>query len=125
MDGTAKPPLLLSLAKEFPMPDPDTDISSASSDFRHELEGPAEDDIEASFDPDEIEASRARELGLGVGERELNLQRDVHGSGAATRDGDVERMSRDEIRAADSIADSDASNLDIDDDLEGDQDQDA
>ena len=106
------------------MPDPDTDISSASADFRHDLEGPAEDDIESSFDPDEIEASRARELGLGVGARELNLQRDVHGSGAPSADGDVERMSADEIRAADSIADNDASDLGIEEEFDNDDGED-
>lgn len=32
-----------------------------------------------SFNPDEIEATRGREQGLGVGERELRAQRDPGG----------------------------------------------
>ena len=100
------------------MPDPDTDISSNSADFRHDIEGPDEDDAEASFDPDGIEASRARELGLGVGYRELQLQRDVPGSGEARAEGDVERMSSEEIAAADSIADNDADDLGIEEEFD-------
>ena len=92
------------------MPDPDTDISAASrGDELPDLEGPAEDDAEAAYDPDGIEASRARELGLGVGERDLQRQRDVYGDGPATREGDVERLTADEVLTGD-----DASDLGVD-----------
>lgn len=100
------------------MPD-HTDISLDSADGQHiRLDGPDEDDAEAMYDPDEIEVSRGRELGLGVGARDLALQNDPVGAGPATIDGDVERLSRDEISAADSIGDSDASDLSIDEEFD-------
>lgn len=67
------------------MPDPDTDISAESrlgTDLvlEHEdgamRDGPDEDDVEAAYDPTGVEASRARELGLGMGQRDLERQRD-------------------------------------------------
>lgn len=67
------------------MPDPDTDIAAESrlgTDLvlEHEdgatREGPDEDDAEAAYDPTGVEASRARELGLGMGQRDLERQRD-------------------------------------------------
>jgi len=104
------------------MPDPDTDISAASRDDLPDLEGPAEDDAEAAYDPDGIEASRARELGLGVGERDLQRQRDVRGSGGASLDGGAERMNSDDIAAADVLADNDANDLGIDEEFDSEDD---
>ena len=104
------------------MPDPDTDISAASRDDLPDLEGPAEDDVEVAYDPDGIEASRARELGLGVGERDLQRQRDVRGSGGASLDGGAERMSSDDIAAADVLADNDANDLGIDEEFDSEDD---
>jgi hypothetical protein len=104
------------------MPDPDTDISAESRDYLPDLKGPDDDDAEAAYDPDGIEASRARELGLGVGERELRRQRDTRGSGGPSRDGDVERLSPDEIAAADGLADNDANELSIDEEFDSEDD---
>lgn len=101
------------------MPDPETDISAASRDAElPDLEGPDEDDAEASYDPDGIEVSRARELGLGVGARDLRLQRDVHGGGAASYDGGVERLNSESLSADDLLDASDASNLGIDEEFD-------
>ena len=102
---------------------PETDINTNTNvELEAELgntsEGPAEDDAEAMYDPDEIEASRARELGLGVGARDLERQRDPHGSGGATYDGDVERLNRDELTATDAIGESDANDLSIDEEFD-------
>jgi hypothetical protein len=104
------------------MPDPETDISAESRDYLPDLEGPADDDAEAAYDPDSIEASRARELGLGVGERDLQRQQDVHGSGGPSPEGDVERLSPDEIAAADALADNDANDLGIDEEFDSEDD---
>lgn len=104
------------------MPDPETDISAESRDYLPDLEGPAEDDAEASYDPDGIEASRARELGLGVGERDLQRQRDVRGSGGGSIDGGVERLSPDDIAAADALSDNDANDLGIDEEFDSEDD---
>jgi hypothetical protein len=43
-----------------------------------ELDIDAEDDKSNVYDPSEIEATRGREQGLGVGERDLQRQRDAH-----------------------------------------------
>ena len=77
------------------MPDPETDFpseSSLSADAQFNgapkrepildhadgdrLSGADDDDAETSYDPTGIEANRARELGLGVGERDLQRQKD-------------------------------------------------
>ncbi|MEI9889989.1 MAG: hypothetical protein WDN45_04540 [Caulobacteraceae bacterium] len=42
-----------------------------------ELDIDAEDDKPDAYDPSELEATRAREQGLGVGERDLQRQRDA------------------------------------------------
>lgn len=100
------------------MPDP-TDISLDSADGMHvRLDGPDEDDRESMYDPDDIEVSRGRELGLGVGARDLARQNDPRASGRSSRDGDVERLGSDEISAADVIGDNDANMLDIDEDFD-------
>lgn len=100
------------------MPD-NTDISLDSADGINErLDGPDEDDAESMYDPDDIEVSRGRELGLGMGARDLARQNDAHGDGPGFADGDVERLSSDEISAADDISDSDANALDIDEDFD-------
>jgi hypothetical protein len=102
---------------EATMPDK-TDISLDSADGVNErLDGPDEDDAEAMYDPDNIEVSRARELGLGMGAIDLARQNDVT-EGASFADGDVERMSSDELTAADDISGSDANALDIDEDFD-------
>jgi hypothetical protein len=100
------------------MPDPETDISAESRDYIPDLEGPADDDAEAMYDPDGIEVSRGRELGLGVGARDLELQRDAEGGGAASLEGDVERVDGDELTAADSLIGDDASDLGIDEEFD-------
>jgi hypothetical protein len=56
-------------------------------------EGRGADDAESVYDPTEIEASRARELGLGMGARDLARQRDVQGDGPPTEE--VERLTGD------------------------------
>jgi len=100
------------------MPD-HTDISLDSADgVDIRLDGPDEDDSEAMYDPDNIEISRGRELGLGVGARDLAGQNDPRGTGGASSDGGVERLSSDEISAADSIGDNDANMLDIDEEFD-------
>ncbi len=43
-----------------------------------ELDIDAEDDKEDVYDPSKVEATRGREQGLGVGERDLERQRDAH-----------------------------------------------
>jgi hypothetical protein len=43
-----------------------------------ELDIDAEDDKADVYDPSKVEATRAREQGLGVGERDLQRQRDTH-----------------------------------------------
>lgn len=48
---------------------------------------PAED---PSFETDTVQADRAREQGLGLGERELKAQRDPGGVRTANEDTDVE-----------------------------------
>jgi len=48
---------------------------------------PAED---PSFQTDTVQADRAREQGLGLGERELKAQRDPGGVRTANEDSDVE-----------------------------------
>lgn len=48
---------------------------------------PAEDPV---FETDTVQADRAREQGLGLGERELNAQRDPGGVRTANVDSDVE-----------------------------------
>ncbi len=89
------------------MPDPETDISNASADFRHDdTDAPEGEAVETSFAPDAVEASRARELGLGVGERELGLQRDAESAGAASSDDEVEVLSPEEIEVADNDAEA-------------------
>lgn len=100
------------------MPD-NTDISLDSADGINErLDGPDEDDAEAMYDPDNIEVSRARELGLGMGAIDLARQNDPTGDGPSFADGDVERLSRDDLSAADDISGSDANALDIDEDFD-------
>ena len=75
------------------MPD-NTDISLDRADGINErLDGPDEDDAEAMYDPDEIEVTRGRELGLGVGARDLARQNDLPFEGHSYADGDVERLS--------------------------------
>ena len=99
------------------MPDK-TDISLDSADGINErLDGPDEDDAEAMYDPDNIEVSRARELGLGMGAIDLARQNDLT-EDTSFADGDVARMSRDELTAADDISDSDANSLDIDENFD-------
>jgi hypothetical protein len=98
---------------------PETDINTNTNveleaDTGATSEGPDEDDPETMYDPGEIEASRARELGLGVGARDLERQRDPDGGGAPSREGGVERLNRDELTASDAIVDSDANDLSID-----------
>jgi hypothetical protein len=85
-------------------------------------EGPDEDDAESMYDPTEIEASRARELGLGLGERDLRRQRDVPGDGPGFADGDVERLSSDQLSADADISDSDANHLEIDEEFDSEDD---
>ena len=41
-----------------------------------ETTGPDDGQLSDHYEPDALEATRAREQGLGVGARELNLQRD-------------------------------------------------
>jgi hypothetical protein len=83
------------------MPD-NTDISLDSADGIHErLDGPDEDDAEAIYDPDNIEVSRARELGLGMGAIDLARQNDAPSDGPGYDDGDVEQMTPAQIKAAD------------------------
>ncbi len=43
-----------------------------------ELDIDAEDDKDDVYDPSKIEATRGREQGLGVGERDLQRQQDAH-----------------------------------------------
>jgi hypothetical protein len=43
-----------------------------------ELDIDAEDDKPDAYDPSDLEATRGREQGLGVGERDLQRQRDAH-----------------------------------------------
>ncbi|MGZ3275067.1 MAG: hypothetical protein ACXU82_17150 [Caulobacteraceae bacterium] len=43
-----------------------------------ELDIDAEDDKPDRYDPSEVEATREREQGLGMGERDLQRQRDPH-----------------------------------------------
>ncbi len=43
-----------------------------------ELDIDAEDDKDDVYDPSDLEATRGREQGLGVGERDLQRQRDAH-----------------------------------------------
>lgn len=100
------------------MPD-HTDISLDSADgVDVRLDGPDEDDSEAMYDPDNIEISRGRELGLGVGARDLAGQNDPRATGRSSRDGDVERIGSDEISAADVITGTDANMLDIDEEFD-------
>lgn len=95
------------------------EINPNAADPEHfDPEGPDEDDVESMYDPTEIEASRARELGLGVGARDLARQRDVEGDGPGYRDGDVERLSSDDISADVDISDSDANHLEIDEEFD-------
>ena len=42
------------------------------------LDNVPEDAAESTYDPSELEATRAREQGLGVGARDLARQRDAH-----------------------------------------------
>ena len=42
-----------------------------------DLDIDAEDDKPDAYDPSDLEATRAREQGLGVGERDLQRQRDA------------------------------------------------
>ena len=42
-----------------------------------ETTGPDEGQLTDHYEPDALEATRGREQGLGVGARELNLQRDA------------------------------------------------
>jgi hypothetical protein len=105
------------------MPD-NTDISLDSADGINErLDGPDEDDAEAIYDPDNIEVTRGRELGLGVGARDLARQNDVPGDGPGYADGDVERLSSDEISADADISDSDANHLEIDEEFDSEDDE--
>ena len=100
------------------MPDK-TDISLDSADgLDIRRDGPDEDDAETMYDPDGIEVSRGRELGLGLGARDLALQRDPKGDGPSFVDGEVERLDGDDISAADDISGSDANALDIDEDFD-------
>lgn len=100
------------------MPD-QTDISAQTrNDELPDLEGPADDDAEAQYDPDAIEVSRGRELGLGVGARDLQMQQDVEGSGGPSLEGDVERIDGDELTAADSLVGDDASDLGVDEEFD-------
>ncbi len=99
------------------------EINPNSADPDHfDPEGPDEDDAESMYDPTEIEASRARELGLGVGARDLARQRDAPGDGPGFADGDVERLSSDEISADADISDSDADRLEIDEEFDSEAD---
>jgi len=43
-----------------------------------ELDIDAEDDKPDRYDPSKLEATREREQGLGMGERDLQRQRDAH-----------------------------------------------
>jgi hypothetical protein len=43
-----------------------------------DLDIDAEDDKPDRYDPSELEATREREQGLGMGERDLQRQRDAH-----------------------------------------------
>jgi hypothetical protein len=100
------------------MPD-NTDISLDSADGIHErLDGPDEDDAEAMYDPDGIESSRGRELGLGLGARDLESQRDPRSAGSSSGSDGVERIGSDDISAADVISDNDANMLDIDEEFD-------
>jgi hypothetical protein len=45
---------------------------------------------EHNFEPSEVEATRGREQGLGMGARELAAQRDPGGTTAADEDAEVE-----------------------------------
>ena len=52
--------------------------------YSHALINPHDDgQLSDHYEPDALEATRAREQGLGVGARELNLQRDPHGRDSA------------------------------------------
>jgi len=68
------------------MPDP-TDIDP---------DGPEEDAAENAYDPDEVEVTRGRQQGLGVGARDLALQQDPNGPGGGGRNDDVERIEADD-----------------------------
>ena len=53
-----------------------------------ELDIDAEDDKPETYDPSELEATREREQGLGMGERDLQRQRDAHRPAAAPDEDD-------------------------------------
>lgn len=58
---------------------------------------PAEDPV---FETDTVQADRAREQGLGFGERELKAQRDPGGVRTPDEDSDVDDGDEDADRAA-------------------------
>jgi len=87
----------------------DTDINPASFDDQpDDLEptdetkaaAPEDDKPEATYDPSDIEATRGRQLGLGVGARDLQRQRDVHTGDDVDSDGGAERLTPDDPRYA-------------------------
>jgi hypothetical protein len=59
-----------------PQPEPRNDAMLAAQTDDRTLDGQYDDDRTAGFQTDEVEATRAREQGLGMGERELQAQRD-------------------------------------------------
>ena len=88
---------------------PETDINPASFDDQpDDLEitdetaanAPQKDAAETNSDPSDIEVSRGRELGLGVGARDLARQRDVHTGDDVEEEGGVEKITPDDPRWA-------------------------
>jgi len=63
---------------------------------------PAED---PHFETDAVQADRAREQGLGLGERELNAQRDPGGVRTANEDSDIDDADED-IQPGDTVDDA-------------------
>lgn len=53
-----------------------------------ELDIDAEDDKPETYDPSDLEATRGREQGLGVGAKDLERQRDAHRPAAAPDEDD-------------------------------------
>lgn len=65
--------------------DPDTHAGEDRPSLRREWRGDAGEDAHTGplFSPDEVEATRLREQGIGVGAEELRLQRDPTGATAS------------------------------------------
>lgn len=61
-----------------------TDVTSPQGDINQTGLNPD------GFQPNEVDATRGREQGLGVGERELNAQRDPGGDRTADEDEEME-----------------------------------